>query len=342
MTVVNLFSCLLAFFVTSACIALLRPLAIRIGLVDSPAGRKQHSGDIPLIGGIAMFLGFLFALLTLSVSLLNYRSFIAAAALLILIGILDDFHELPPKSRFLAQIAAALLMTAWGEVMLQNLGNFLFAGDIVLGNWGLPMTVLAVVGIINAINMMDGVDGLAGTLSLVALIFLAALSWYAQLFNQLQILGLIIAVLLAFLCFNFRFAGRKQALVFMGDAGSMFLGFSLVWFLVDLSQGTHKVLTPVVMLYIMALPLFDISSVVISRLYQGKSPFSPDRGHLHHLLQAVGFTPARITLIMGGAALIIGLVGIVGFHMGSADGVLFVIFLIMFVVYLRFVKWLKK
>lgn len=110
----HLFSASIAFFVTLLCIFLLKPLALRLGLVDVPNDRKHHQYHTPLIGGLAMFMGFLAALLTLPISLQHYRSFIAGSALLVFVGLLDDFHELSPRSRFFAQIFALLLMYFWG------------------------------------------------------------------------------------------------------------------------------------------------------------------------------------------------------------------------------------
>src|SRR5262245_59089903 len=152
-----LYSSISNFIITIGCISLLRPLAVRINLVDAPHGRKQHEGHVPLIGGIAMFLGVLFALLTLSISLQPLRGFIAGCALLVFIGVLDDFHELSARARLVAQAAAGLIMVLWGKVALHSLGNLLFLGDIHLGWFSLPITVLAVIGIINAVNMTDGV-----------------------------------------------------------------------------------------------------------------------------------------------------------------------------------------
>ncbi len=300
----NIIALATAFMITFACLYLLQSLAIRIGLVDAPHGRKQHQGHVPLIGGIAIFLGFLFALLTLPVSLQPYRSFIAGCALLVFIGVLDDFHELSARARLVAQTVAGLIMVLWGKVALQSVGNLLFLDSIHLGIFSLPITVFAVIGIINAVNMTDGIDGLAGGLALIELSALAFLAIHGGATGQAIILLLIIASLLAFLWFNIRFPWRKQALVFMGDAGSMLLGFTLVWFLVDFSQGQHKLLAPAAMLWIMAVPLFDISGVIIRRLQKRQSPFLPDREHLHYLLKDAGLSITQVTLIIWGAALI--------------------------------------
>src|SRR5471030_2400768 len=115
-----------AFAMTIAGLVLLKPLALRLGLVDKPGGRKHHEGEIPLIGGVAMFFGFGFSLLTLHVSLSDYRCLIAACALLVITGILDDFHELAPRSRLFIQLFVAVLMVTWGNNYLNDLGNLFY------------------------------------------------------------------------------------------------------------------------------------------------------------------------------------------------------------------------
>ena len=121
----DLLSAGLCFCITVFCILLLRPLALRLGLIDAPDIRKQHQGNIPLIGGLAMLMGLLAGLLTLPISLQNYRSFIAGLALLVFVGFLDDFQELSAKSRFFAQIVAVLLMIFWGKNYISHLGNLI-------------------------------------------------------------------------------------------------------------------------------------------------------------------------------------------------------------------------
>lgn len=338
----NLISPATAFLTAVVCLRMLQPLAVKIGLVDTPRGRKQHEGHIPLIGGIAMFLGFLFGLLTLDISLLAYRGFIAGAALLVFVGVLDDFHELSARARFIAQTVAGLMMVLWGKVALHSFGNLFFFGNISLGILSAPVTVIAVIGIINAINMTDGVDGLAGGLTLIAFSALAWLALEAGAIVSATVLSLIAASLLAFLCFNYRFPWRRRALIFMGDAGSMFLGFALVWFLVELSQGRHRLLAPAAMLWIIALPLFDIIGVIIRRLQTRRSVFSPDREHLHYLLKDAGLTTLQVTLIMHGAALALAVTGIFLSKAHIAEGIIFLGFLCVFAVYLFVLSYLRK
>jgi UDP-GlcNAc:undecaprenyl-phosphate GlcNAc-1-phosphate transferase len=311
----------------------MRPLAIRLGLVDAPGGRKQHHGEVPLIGGIGIFLGFSFAIMMLPVSLSDYRSFLASCILLTVVGVLDDFHELAARSRFIAQIIAGLFMVCWGNVALHHLGDLLFLGDINLHNWALPFTVISVVGLINAVNMTDGLDGLAGGITLVEFFMLIILAIQSHLGTEAQILCLIASALIGFLYFNCRLPRRSHAIVFMGDAGSMLLGFTLVWFLISLSQGDHPAAKPATMLWVMTIPLFDMVSVILRRLVKKKSPFSADREHIHHLFQVLGFSNGPTVLILCGLSFLFGIIGITAQHLGADDGTLFVGFISLFLIY---------
>lgn len=329
----DLFSASLVFVISCTCIFWLKPLALRLGLMDTPNDRKQHQGHVPLIGGLAMMMGILVGLLTLPISLQHYRSFIAGSALLVFVGLLDDFHELSPKSRFFAQIMAVSLMVFWGKVQITHLGHLIFYKDILLGHYpSLLVTIIAGLGIINAINMIDGVDGLAASLVLVELILLIYCAMYTHQFLSANVLFLIIASVLAFLGFNFPLPGRP-AQIFMGDAGSMLLGFSLVWFLIELSQTGVQAVTPVTMLWIMSIPLFDTTTVMLYRLLKGRSLISSDRQHGHHLLLALNFSPLQINILLASSNFVLGLAGLIAFHCQLKESIMFISFLITFAIY---------
>ena len=328
-----LLSILIAFSITVTSIILIKPLAQRIGLVDMPGGRKCHQGNIPLVGGIALSMGFIASLLVLPISLSDYRSFLAGFVLLMVIGVLDDFHELAPRHRLGAQLIAALLIACWGKVQLQHLGNLLFLGDIALSNWAILVTIVAVIGMINAVNMSDGVDGLAGGLAFVEIGWLLWLSLHAAPSSASLVMSSLLSAVAGFLCFNMRFPGRAHASVFMGDAGSMPLGLALVWFLISLSQATPPAAKPVTMLWIMCVPLFDMVGVFIRRSFLKRSPFAPDREHLHHLLMAMGFKPSTITWLLCGLAMLGGGIGVLAQNAAIAEGILFAVFLALFALY---------
>ncbi len=315
---------------TMAGLILLKPLAVRLGLVDRPGGRKHHKGNIPLIGGIGMFFGLAFSLLTLNISLSNYRCFIAGCALLVITGVLDDFRELTPRARLIIQFIVALLMVTWGNNVLSQIGNLFSFGIISLHYFAWPVTILAVLAVINAVNMTDGTDGLAGTISWIELVYLAWLAHHTSQFTDLHIIYVVLAALTAFLFFNFPLF--QKAKIFMGDSGSMMLGFVLVWFSVGLSQDFLGA-SPVTFLWILAVPLWDISSVVINRVLKGYSPLKADRAHLHHILLEKNFSPLQVTLIIGGFSALMGFIGMMGEIYAIPEWIMFGWFLLIFMLY---------
>lgn len=339
-----------AFFLTLHLLLVLSRLAPRIGLVDRPGGRKAHEGAVPLVGGLAMFVGFAFALLTLDEALTPMRPLLAGAALLVITGVLDDLHELSSLSRFVVQIAAALMMVYWGGVELHDLG-YLVSGDsmVDLGIWSVPLTVFATVGVINALNMVDGVDGLAGSISGVTTLVLMLFAWLAGEGTMAAVLGLLLAVTLAFLVLNLRLPWQRRAKLFMGDAGSMFLGFALAWFLIDFSQGEQRLISPATALWLVGVPLIDTVTMMLRRLLRRRSPFAPDREHFHHILQLAGFSPASTLLIMLGVSLLMAGFGLWAHFAGVPEWVMFYLFLLLFAAYFwtirrawRVMRFLKR
>lgn len=310
-----------------------RPVAAHLGLIDCPGGRKCHEGNVPLIGGIAMFVGVLFAMLVSHIPLEAYRSLLAGMLVMVVVGVLDDRQDLTARLRFLAQMFAALLVATWGGLRLDNLGSLVSSEVLVLGALAIPFTVFGMLGVINAFNMSDGVDGLCGSLTLSSVGLFAAAAWGAGRFTDLQVLLLLVAAVSAFLVFNFPFPGRRQAKVFMGDAGSMFLGFSLAWFAVSLTQGETRAIAPVTALWILALPLMDTVSVMVRRMLKGLSPFAPDREHFHHIFLVAGYGARSTVLIMLGISLTLGVVGLVAERLGVPEYIMFYAFLMLFALY---------
>ena len=316
-------------------------LARPIGLVDRVGGHKQHDGEVPLVGGIAMFCGFMFAVLALDVPLGEYRALVAGGALLVIVGVLDDLTHLPAWPRMTAQIAAALLMTQWGGVVVTDLGPLLGGDSVTLGVWAVPFTVFGVVGVINAVNMMDGMDGLAGSISAMVMGLLAYLAFSSGQVGASAILAALVPVVAAFLAYNLRLPGRRCARIFMGDAGSLFLGFTLAYFLVRLSQDPVNAINPVTALWLLALPLFEAVSVIIRRLAAGRSPFAADREHIHHALLIRGFGPVGSLLIILAVAGLFAIAGTLADIAGVSPWVMFCAFAALFTLYavLMFRAW---
>lgn len=326
-------SILLAFIVTANVILLIRPLALRLGLVDQPGGRKQHHGVVPLIGGLAICCGFMIAVLTLPFSLGQYRALFVAAIMLVFVGTLDDFKELSPKARLAAQFIACLLISLWGNVVLENLGDLLFLGNINLGWLALPLTWFGILSLINSVNMMDGLDGLAGGISLFSFLAMAALCFMKADWMNFYVLLIAASCLCAFLVFNWRAPFGKFASVFMGDAGSLFLGTLLAWFSISLTQGSEAVARPVTMLWLIALPLMDLLAVFIRRIAHHRSPLQAGHEHLHYVLQKRGFSSANSVYVMWGLSLSCITIGLLGELFHIKEGFLFIGFVALFLAY---------
>jgi len=246
--------------------------------------------------------------------------------------------------------ASSLIMAIWGGVVLTDLGQLALSGSVVHLTWfALPFTVFATIGVINSLNFIDGVDGLAGMVSLITLVGLGIILYSSGDFKLVKILGLCGSVLFAFLLFNWRFSGTRKALVFMGDAGSMFLGFFFAWFFIKISQGDHRVMAPVTALWLFAVPLIDTVTMMIRRILKGRSPFAPDREHFHHLLQMAGFGAKGTTLVILAASTIFAAIGLAGHFLEIGEWIMFYGFLPLFAAYFftimhawKFMRFLKR
>jgi UDP-GlcNAc:undecaprenyl-phosphate GlcNAc-1-phosphate transferase len=321
----------LAFPATAALILFFRRHAVLLGLVDLPGGRKLHHGEVPLVGGLGMFGGLAIAALVAGGLLTPHAALLAGMGLLVLVGFVDDRNGLSARTRFLLQATAALMMIYWGGIRLDNLGNLFGYGDVYLGRWAVPMTVFAVLGVINAMNMIDGADGLAGGLALITLLVFSGVLAAAGVLGDTLLLPLAGAVA-GFLVFNLRAPWRARASVFMGDAGSMLLGFALAWYAVDLASVRHA-MTPITAVWILAIPLMDTVSLMIRRMLKGVSPFTPDCEHLHHILQRAGYSHGQTVVIVHAIALLLAGVGVAGWKLGVPEYVMFYGFMALFGLY---------
>ena len=325
---------LLALLVALLVGVVLQPLAKKFDIVAHPNERTVHSGNIPLIGGLAIFTGFCTAVIFVDPEFLGYQAFFLACIVLITVGLLDDRNPLSVRTRFMFQIVAVLIVAFWGDISLNNLGDILFIGDLKLGLFAIPFMVFATIGVINALNMADGVDGLASGYTVIALFGLLYLAWGSETFaNEQMLLILLIAAVVGFMLLNVRSPWCRKAKVFMGDSGSMFLGFALAVAFVQLSQGDTKIMAPVTALWLFALPLMDTVSIIVRRKRQGQSPFSPGKDHIHHILQRAGYEVEQISMMGWGASVVLALIGIIGYRLGVHDGIMFSAFMTLYFFY---------
>ncbi|HIJ88641.1 MAG TPA: undecaprenyl/decaprenyl-phosphate alpha-N-acetylglucosaminyl 1-phosphate transferase [Desulfuromonadales bacterium] len=284
---------LLALLITIAMTPLLSMLAVHFKVaVDLPGERKVHTLPVPRIGGIAMTVGAFVPLLYWLHADHFVTAYLAAATILVAFGMLDDALDIPPRFKFLGQIIAALVIILAGDVQIRSLGMLLPDGFLLPGFIALPLTLLAIVGATNAINLSDGLDGLAGG---ICLLIFASIGCLAYLEGN-QTIGLI-ALALSGVLFGFLRFNTHPASIFMGDAGSQFLGFSAASLSISLTQATPT-LSPVLPLILLGFPVLDTLTVMITRISKGISPFSADKNHFHHHLMSLGLHHAESVVVI--------------------------------------------
>jgi UDP-GlcNAc:undecaprenyl-phosphate GlcNAc-1-phosphate transferase len=260
--------------------------------VDVPSERKQHQGSVPLIGGLAMFIGITLGLFSSNIINIeeNLMFFFVGSFILILTGIVDDFRGVSSNKRFIFQILVALIIVKLGGVLIEDFGSLISVEKFHLGIFSITLTVFAIVGVINSLNFSDGIDGLSASLSLITFISIAFFAYGIKENYAFEFVLLFIVTITAFLIFNLGLFVGSSFKIFMGDAGSTFLGLGIAWALISFSQGDNLIFSPVTALWIFAVPLIDTIFVMIRRISHGKSPFTPDREHLHHFLILYGWT----------------------------------------------------
>ncbi|WP_028672280.1 undecaprenyl-phosphate alpha-N-acetylglucosaminyl 1-phosphate transferase [Saccharospirillum impatiens] len=327
----------------------LTPITNRLGLVDTPDHRKVHDGNIPLVGGIAMFATTALAALFFVPSSSEMAFLLAACALLTMTGSIDDRYDLHYKLRLGVQALSACLLIWGANTSLQSFGNVLGFGDLQLGLFSTPITIIAVIGMINAFNMIDGIDGLSGGLSLITVTALYFLIGDQIADGASNILLLLIGALSAYLVMNLHVFPKWTPKIFMGDAGSMVLGFIITAFLIRYSQGSKQIMMPVTALWLVAVPLLDIFVTCIRRVKHKKNPFHADRTHVHHIFMRAGFTTRTTLIAILGFQVLAAGIG-VWLQVIWQNGIIsFIAFVALFLAYLQFIKhsfkaakWLRK
>jgi len=266
---------LLVFIVSLWLISIIRNNAHHWGLVDVPNGRSTHVEHTASGAGIGFYLAVAFILPIFYFDLiLSYTWTCVAILLIFIVGVLDDHHDTSPNAKFFVIILSTVFLS-FDHIIIDNLGTF-FGLELSLGWFALPFTIFAVVGFTNALNLIDGLDGLAATVSIVILGTFFAVGYQNDDFFMMVLSGSFISALLAFLVFNWH-----PASIFMGDSGSLTLGFVIS----TLAIKSLEYLPTISILFVAAIPILDTLVVMIRRKLNGRSMFSADRCHMHHILR---------------------------------------------------------
>jgi len=296
-----------AFVVVVVSVPIVRSLAIRCGHVDVPSDRKVHQTPMVRLGGVSIFLGTLVAALCLwrldgfshllPIDQREILIILLGGSGYFLLGFLDDLQELSPRFRLVCQLAIAALV--WQNGVRIDALNVPGLGLVHLGLLSLPITLLWIAGLVNAINWIDGLDGLASGVSAISTLITAGICLFIGEPSVALLALCLVGSLCGFLLYNF-----NPACIFMGDGGSYFIGFMLAAIsIVGLVKGATVVTTPFMVL---AVPIFDMTLVIVSRLLRRKSPFVADKSHLHHRLLKVGFSHRDTVLFIYALSLWIG------------------------------------
>lgn len=308
----------LVFVLSWIFIAIVRYYAPHFGLIDIPNNRSIHQKQTPRAAGLGFFLAVasVFPFFHLDI-VLSYPWTFVAIIVIFLIGILDDHHDTSANTKFLIIILATVFLYFDG-IVICNVGTF-FGYPLALGWFALPFTIFAVVGFTNALNLIDGLDGLAATVSLV---ILGALFWVGYVNDDsfiTVISSVFIATLLAFLIYNWH-----PASIFMGDSGSLILGFVIAL----LAVKSLAYLPAVSILFVAAVPILDTVIVMVRRKIRGRSMFSADRCHIHHILRHFFAEDTRKTvLFLGVLQVVYSLTGL-QLQKGADTGVVLVLFIL--------------
>lgn len=330
---------------TFAMIIFLSPVARRLKLIDHPGGRKRHDDATPLIGGPSIFIIFAAA----SLILVGPTWFALCGLLLVLLGILDDRYNISASVKLLVQISVATIAAIHGDIVMTKVG-------VLVQDFWQPsyltyqlLSIFAIVGVINAFNMIDGIDGLCASLAGVAII---ALNVTFIVMGELPPRGfglislLFVSALVGFLFSNLQLVKGNKS--FLGDSGSMLTGFMVGSLSIVAGEGNPDItgswIPSTVPLWAAAIPIADTLSLMVRRLMRGRSPFAPDRTHLHHIIQRVGFSVRMALLIIIAESLVLAIFGgYIALTVGNqVSFVLFLLYLgIYFSITARAAKWVR-
>lgn len=314
---------------------LVKKFAIKIGATDVPNARKVHTKIMPRLGGLGIFLAFVLGLLAV-LPIIPYdftpreanfiKALLCGGGLIVLLGGLDDRFELSAKVKLLGQIAAACIVV-FGFGITVDFVNIPFNNTYSsLESWiSIPLTIFWIVGVTNAVNLIDGLDGLAAGVSGIAIATIAVMALLMGNVMVALLCLLLLGSIVGFLFFNFH-----PAKIFMGDTGSLFLGFCLA-LLALLGFKQIAVVSFITPLLIIGVPLSDTFFAIVRRKLQKKPIFAPDKGHLHHCLRELGFSHRQTVLIIYGIASFFGVLAIIqsSAALNEANWVTFVVICVM-------------
>lgn len=285
------FPFLLAMLVSFVLTPYIKKLAFLIGAIDTPDNRKVHSKIMPRLGGLAIYIGFVIAVIASLELNMDIIGILVGSAIIVTVGVLDDRYALPPKVKLLGQIAAAAALIPFG-IQIEWVNNP-FGGYFYLDYLSIPVTIFWVISFTNVVNLIDGLDGLAAGVSAIACITVILVSVQMDYFHVAMLTSALAGGIVGFIRYNF-----NPATIFMGDTGSMFIGYMLGAISTFGAVKTATTVALIVPAIALGLPIMDTAFAIMRRYTNGRPIFQPDKGHLHHRLLAMGLSQRQAVLLM--------------------------------------------
>ena len=318
------------FLFVLAIIPFIKKVAFHVNALDIPNGRKVHTVPMPRLGGLGIYMGFLLGYILFGEMSFRMNAILIGSIIIIITGIVDDINPIPAKIKFLFQIIAASVVAIYGEILLKDVSAFGFY--INFGILSYPITILFIVGVINCINLIDGLDGLAAGLSAIYFITigLVIVLWMHSFGLDAIITFIMLGSTLGFLCHNF-----NPAKIFMGDSGSMFLGF-IIAVIALLGFKNVTLTTLLAPICLLAIPIMDTAFAILRRIINKKPIDEPDKDHLHHqLLNKMHLSHRTTVLVIYGIDLLFALAMLTYIFYDNTVGV--IIYAILFIAVLIFI-----
>lgn len=310
-----------AVVVTYVLTPMVKNFAVKVGAVDRPDSRKVHHKVIPRLGGLAIYIGYMVSVLY-NVPMTDYVvGLLTGSTVLVLVGIWDDIKQIGPRTKLVGQILAAGVLVAFGiqiDYVTSPWGHVIF-----LEYLSIPLTIFWIVGFTNIVNLIDGLDGLAAGISLIACVAIFSVT---NQMGQTDLAAITLALAGAasgFLRYNF-----NPAKIFMGDTGSMLLGYTMAAISVIGTVKTAATIALVVPVIVLGLPILDTTFAILRRYLSGKPVFKPDKGHIHHRLLAMGLSQKQAVLMMYAVTALLGCLAVIIAKVNIWLGMLLVVLIV--------------
>lgn len=322
----------IALIVSYALTPSVKKLAIKVGAIDRPNARKVHTHVIPRLGGLAIYIGFISAVIGTALFCNvpirhDLLGLLLGCTAIVTLGIWDDICNIPAKVKLVGQIIAAAIPVAFGiqiEWLTNPFGTLVVLPEII----AVPITIFWIIGFTNTVNLIDGLDGLAAGVA-----FIASISMFLMAYNMSQVLPAMIIVSMAGAALGFLQYNFNPAKIFMGDTGSMLLGYTLSVAAVLGLVKTAATVALVVPVIALGLPILDTLFAIIRRKMSGVPIFQPDKGHLHHRLLALGMTQKQAVLVMYCVSILLGIVALFVANVGYKTGIVTVVIVLAVIIY---------